>query len=131
MNVNENARHLARLALLAGLCTAAPLYAGAVAAATSTKSVTVHFGDLNLRSEAGVQALYSRIQAATRVVCSPEPAGDRLAMLRFKACRNEALSDAVTQVGSPALAALHRTKIGGAESARMASSTGAPIRLAR
>ena len=131
MNTNDTARHLARLALLAGLCTAAPLYAGAVAAATPTQSVTVHFGDLNLHSEAGVQALYSRIQAATRVVCAPEPAGDRLAMLQFKACRGEALSNAVAQVGSPALAALHRSKAGGAAPVRMASSAEAPIRIAR
>lgn len=130
MNTNETARHLARLALLAGLCTAAPLYAGAVAA-TPTQSVTVHFGDLNLQSDAGIRALYSRIQAATRVVCSPEPAGDRLAMLQFKACRSEALSNAVAQVGSPALAALHRSKVGGAEPVRMASSSDAPIRIAR
>lgn len=125
MNTNETARHLARLALLAGICTAAPLYAGTVAAATTTQSVTVNFGDLNLQSEAGVRALYARIQAATRVVCSPEPAGDRLAMLEFKACRTEALSNAVARVGSPALAALHRSKAGGAPPVRMASSTDA------
>jgi UrcA family protein len=125
MNTNDTARHLARLALLAGLCTAAPLYAGTVAAATPTQSVTVKFGDLNLQSEAGVRALYSRIRTATRAVCSPEPTGDPLAMLEFKACRSKALSDAVARVGSPALAALHRSKVGGAPPVRMASSTDA------
>jgi UrcA family protein len=63
----------------------------------------VSYGDLDLRSNAGVATLYSRIRSAAREVC--EPLDDvMIKLLRAKYdCRTDAVARAVAKVDSPAL----------------------------
>jgi UrcA family protein len=71
-------------------------------------SVTVNYGDLNLSNPQGAKALYSRIVSAAHDVCDMS---ENLAQLaRQKACRDKAIADAVTKVGSPALIAVYNAK---------------------
>jgi UrcA family protein len=75
----------------------APTRAGDVA----TKTVT--FADLDISTADGAQALYERIATAARSVCRGEE-------IRFAhACRTRAIADAVKDVGSPLLSAMHRS----------------------
>ncbi len=131
MNLHDHDRLLSRLALLAGLCTAAPLFPGVVSAAEPARSVTVHYGDLNLQTEAGVRTLYTRLQAAARQVCPSESAAPLAAGMNWRACRTAALGDAVGDVGSAALAALHESRSGGRAPARVAANGGIVLSQAR
>jgi UrcA family protein len=71
-------------------------------------SVAVPYGDLDLDSRAGVQALYKRLRGAAQRVCD-YPAGPSLAdILAYRRCFNEALTDAVRNVNSEALSSLHQ-----------------------
>lgn len=71
-------------------------------------SVTVRYGDLNLNSEAGRDALSSRLSMAARNVCDHH-GYTRTRSLRYlaktKACYDEALTAALSQVNSGQLAA--------------------------
>jgi len=69
-------------------------------------SVTVSFGDLDLSSPDGANALYRRIQAAARQVCG-YAGGDLSAQSIWKGCYRQAVADAVGKVNSPLLTALH------------------------
>jgi UrcA family protein len=130
MNTLEHVRRLGHLALLAGLCTAAPLYSGTVAAGTITRSVIVRYGDLDLQRDAGVRALYARLRAASRQVCGPEPSGPGLRDRGYERCRRQALDHAVFDSGSLALALLHRSTTDASGPARVARATSSPNRVA-
>lgn len=72
---------------------------------------TVRFGDLDLSTAVGAEALYDRIRSAARFVC-----GD--SALSFKAmheCRTRAVEDAVRGVGNPLLSSVHRSTVDGGE----------------
>jgi UrcA family protein len=74
----------------------------------SVASVAVAYGDLDLDSAAGVNALYRRLRAAAERVCD-HPAGRSLAdILAYRACFGAALTDAVRDVNSEALTSLHQ-----------------------
>ena len=62
-----------------------------------TRSETVKFGDLNLSSPEGVEALYGRIHAAARRVCQ-QPAGELTAE---RSCMHKAEGDAIAKVNVP------------------------------
>jgi UrcA family protein len=94
---------LSTLMLLAGPAAHAANRVGEV----PTK--TVGFGDLDLATTQGAQALYARLKDAAREVC----AGTELA--EFDACRARAIEDAVNYVGSPLLSAAHRSAADGVE----------------
>jgi UrcA family protein len=82
------------------------LLAGAAHAANRVGDVptrTVSFGDLDLSTAHGAQALYDRIEAAAREVC----AGTEL--VEVHACRARAIEEAVKYVGSPLLSAVNRS----------------------
>jgi UrcA family protein len=76
----------------------------------SVKSMTVHFGDLNMSTTAGATALYQRIRGAARMVCGAEDAYERglYARLYWHRCYESAVNDAVDKVHSPLLEAVHR-----------------------
>lgn len=131
MNLHDHDRMLSRLALIAGLCTAAPLFPGVVSAGEPVRSVTVHYGDLNLQTQAGLQTLYARLQAAARQVCPSEGATTLSAGMSSRACRKDALSAAVGDAGIPALAALHESRTGGPAPARVAANGGIVLSQAR
>jgi UrcA family protein len=69
--------------------------------------VTVHTGDLNLSSADGAREMMARIHHAARQVCGPEPS-DRLSFGgQDEVCMREVVNGAVTNLGSPAVAALN------------------------
>ena len=70
--------------------------------ADETRSVAVHYSDLNLNTEAGASALYSRLVIAARNACDdPATIVDINQMRTIEECRKDALADAVYRVDSP------------------------------
>ena len=78
------------------------------AQAGDARSETVKFGDLNLDSQAGVEALYGRIHAAARRVCEM-PAGEQAA---FSGCMAKAERQAIGKVNNSSLTAFYQKKTG-------------------
>jgi len=76
--------------------------------AGDSRSESVKFGDLNLGSPAGVEALYGRIHAAARRVCE-QPAGEQRAVVR---CMRKAESEAIGKVNNSQLTAFYQKKTG-------------------
>ena len=71
--------------------------------------MTVRYSDLDLSTEAGIRALYNRIQAAAERGCF-WAASDRNGIDHeqiYAACYGEAVANAVRQLNYPRLAALH------------------------
>ena len=83
-----------------------------VAAAGQPKAegVVVHFGDLNLNSQAGVVSLHKRIRNAAESVCSPLDL--KVLGLRdtYDECVKEAVENGVAAVGNPNLSNFHANK---------------------
>src|SRR6188768_1001500 len=82
----------------------------ATAAVPKPEGVVVHFGDLNLNSEAGVASLHKRIRNAAESVCSP--LDYRILGLRdaYDACVMEATNNGVAAVANPNLSNFHANK---------------------
>ena len=72
-------------------------------------SVTVRYADLDLSTSAGANALYRRIQAAAKQVCS-SPGTDPIEQFAWRSCYSSAVGDAVRKVNSPLLIAVHTGK---------------------
>jgi UrcA family protein len=92
------------LAAAATLSWAAPVLART---SDTVPSVSVKYGDLNIGSPAGAQALLRRIEAAANTACGGAPdirELDRWAS--FEACRGSAVARAVVAVDSPMLTAM-------------------------
>ena len=90
---------------------------GAIATATvvaapatidEVPQIAVDYSDLNLNTEEGIRVLHRRLVGAADRVC---PRTDGRVKLEVKAaareCRKQALEQAVRDIGSPELAALH------------------------
>ncbi len=107
MNSNVKSDKRTILAYAAALCLACGL-AASNADAGDARSETVKFADLNLGSQAGVEALYGRIHAAARRVC--EQPGGELAAVR--PCMTKAESEAIGKVNVPLLTAFYQKKTG-------------------
>lgn len=108
MSANTKAVSLAPVAL----ATAMLLAYGVVStghANEQVRSETVKFQDLNLTSASGVQALYDRIHAAARRVCSDN---DPLQRFAASACARKAEARAVAEVNLPQLTAFYQQKTG-------------------
>ena len=78
------------------------------ASASDSRSETVKFGDLNVNSSAGVEALYRRIHAAAWRVCV-QPGGE---MEAERSCITKAERDAIAKVNLPLLSAFYQGKTG-------------------
>ena len=74
-------------------------------------SVTVRYADLDLSSPAGANALYQRIQAAAKQVCSA--GADPIEQISRRGCYRRAVDNAVRKVNSPLLIAVHSGKPAG------------------
>jgi UrcA family protein len=74
------------------------------------RSEAVKFSDLNVDSPSGVQALYDRIHAAAKRVCSDS---DPLQHLAASACARKAEARAIGKLGLPQLTAFYQTKTSG------------------
>ena len=87
-------------AMVIGTAGAAPV--------SEAPSVKVSYGDLNLASDAGTQALYSRIVSAARDVCFARDVDNRDlgAMAASRSCVNTAIANAVSTIHNERLAAL-------------------------
>ena len=92
------------LASLACLLTAAS--AGASQPAREVPSVTVSYGDLNLSTTEGANALYQRIRLAADSVCGYQ-GRTLLERQLWMSCFNEAVERAVGAVGNPTLTSVH------------------------
>ena len=73
------------------------------------RSETVKFQDLNVSTPEGVQALYGRIHAAARRVCS---SSDPIQQFGAADCAKKAEAKAIETVNLPQLTAFYRMKTG-------------------
>jgi UrcA family protein len=110
--MSTSVRTLAIRAVLVIAALSSPLWSETAAAGPATASKIIQYGDLDLSTDAGVQALYERIKSAARHVCylemSEHPGIDLQA--RYFDCYEDAVANAVKQIGEARLAALHRTQ---------------------
>ena len=91
-------------ACLLGLLPAAGFASGL----DDTRSVMVHYSDLNLATEAGASALYSRLTRAVKDVCGSELEIIDISQLKdIESCRKQSLANAVTAVDRPMLTAVY------------------------
>lgn len=67
-------------------------------------SVVVRYGDLDASTDSGARALYRRLQTAAWLACANS---GPMTGIESVQCRQTALDNAVTDVNSPALTALH------------------------
>ena len=70
------------------------------------RSVTVSYGDLDLSSPTGANALYRRIQGAAKQVCGYAGA-DLIEQSIWRGCYRHAIAGAVGKVNNPLLTAVH------------------------
>lgn len=109
-------RVVAPALLLAIAATAMP-----AGAADAPLSITVKYDDLNIAHQAGVKALYSRIQVAARTVCEPLSTLPHLQSPAWGRCYSDAVSNAIQSVAQPALSSLYEEKTGKVLPTRLAS----------
>jgi UrcA family protein len=108
MNSNVKTANRTIVGYAAAMALACVLVASNARAGDEVRSETVKFADLNLGSQAGVEALYGRIHAAARRVCD-QPAGEQAGI---RACMGKAESEAIGKVNVPLLTAFYQKKTG-------------------
>lgn len=87
--------------------------------------VRVSYADLNLSNPQGITMLYARLQQVAAEVCGTEPPYRELSRHpAWSGCVRAALDDAVIQVHSMGLAALHEKHVGRRPS--LLATTGTP-----
>ena len=84
--------------LLASIGAAVALASPASAGTMEPFNSEVRYGDLNLRTEAGVTQLQRRINSAARQACGYADSRDLTASHAVARCREEALADAAAKV---------------------------------
>ena len=102
--MQRSSRACLALAAAAGLLGAGATLAADRAAEGSqaTRTMTIHYRDMNLATITGATTLYQRIQGAARFVCGEQ--GRSLVEQRdWQDCYHGAINDAVATVNSPAL----------------------------
>jgi UrcA family protein len=82
----------------------------AVADSFDAAQITVKYGDVNLANSQGVATLYLRIQAAAKSVCWQVTGAEPI--VHRKACVDEAILGAVSNVNNSALTAMYTEKTG-------------------
>jgi UrcA family protein len=73
-----------------------------------TPSVVVHYGDLNLNSQAGVLKLHARLRSAAQGVCSSLDSRVLGLLEQYESCVAKALTQSVAAVGNESLSKYHR-----------------------
>jgi UrcA family protein len=81
---------------------------------SSVNRMTVSYSDLDLSRQDDALRLYKRIETAARKVCGYYGSRELASQLRFHACYQKAMYDAVKTVGSDKLSALQRDNTKGA-----------------
>jgi UrcA family protein len=77
---------------------------------TEVRSVTVRYDELDLAKPQGVEALYTRIGGAARLVCRADSSSRLSDRMNRRNCYQDAIGRAVKQVNLPTLEAIHRAK---------------------
>ena len=96
----------------------------------NVKTETVRYGDVRLISAVGAAVLYSRLHSAAERACGgPLDTVPLQQRQRFKACVDDAVAKAVSDVNNPMLTWYHESKRG--NTSENASSTAAPVAKAR
>ena len=107
MNVRRTLSFVAAVAITSVTVGALATLAHADEAGAAPQQV-VTFGDLNLRSVAGVEVLYRRIERAAQDVCGPERrAGTRRVSEAWKNCVSESIYQAIQSINQPAVTAYY------------------------
>jgi len=75
----------------------------------NTRSISIEYGDLELRNGPAVDRLYARLTAAAERVCGEYDARDLRARNEWRACYDAALAEAIARAQNPALAERHRS----------------------
>lgn len=104
---------MARILFVATALLACLVVTGPVRAANAdadVPSMTVHYNELNLGNEAGVQTLYRRLTAAARQVCASQDGRRLQEQLAFRSCVALSLERAVREARNEAVLALHAEK---------------------
>lgn len=88
------------------------LWANTALAGPPPSSTVVQYHDLDLSTDAGLQALYARIKTAAKRVCFHETSGHSLLdkQEQYFACYKYAVANAVRDIGQARLAAIHRAQ---------------------
>jgi len=100
---------LVAMALLAGALTAN--LASAATPDNEPKQSVVNFSDLDLSRPQDAHRLYRRIKYAARQVCDNNPSSDLRLLEMYETCMAKAINDAVAQVQSAQVAAIHRADL--------------------
>jgi UrcA family protein len=94
-----------KLSIAAAIAVTMSSFAAAPAVAQET--VSVHYGDLDLSTTAGAQALGQRLEASVKAVCDRPDIRDLKSMLAYEQCKDAAMNSANEQLarqGAPAVA---------------------------
>jgi len=82
-------------------------------AGVQTRTRAVSYADLNLERKAGLDTLYSRLESASREVCSPRESYRSWAMSQdWQSCYSHAMDKAVADVGNLNLQDYHLARVG-------------------
>jgi UrcA family protein len=82
-------------------------------AGVQTRTRAVSYADLNLDRKAGLDTLYSRLESASREVCSPRESYRSWAMSQdWQSCYSHAMDKAVADVGNLNLQDYHLARVG-------------------
>lgn len=77
---------------------------------TGAAAIVVHYGDLDLNTDAGSARLYRRIASAARQVCPDEFSRDLATVAASQKCQAVAIATAVQDVHSPMLAQVYAAR---------------------
>jgi UrcA family protein len=120
MNSNVQTMNGTFLGHFAAMLLAAVLVTSTAFADEQVRSETVKFGDLNVGTSAGAEALYVRIHAAAKRVCT-QLSNDVWASNRMLSCITSAEAKAIEKVNLPLLTSYYQTKTGGQPKALIAT----------
>jgi UrcA family protein len=97
--------------LLAAAILATGSASAALAADRETASTAVHYGDLNLGSQAGAKTMLQRINAAANKVCEPQAdIGDLTGFGEWRKCVSTSIRNAVQSLDAPMVTAAYGGK---------------------
>ena len=106
----KTVNHVA-VAFATAMLLACAVIASSAFADDQFRSETVKFGDLNVNTPAGAEALYRRIHLAAGRVC-PSDSSDPLSRISAANCARKAEAEAIEKLGLPQLTAYYQMKTG-------------------
>lgn len=89
---------------------AEPRVAGETGDTGDHRAWTVKYDDLDINTDSGAKALYSRLRTAARRVCTSFEGKELRQKEQWKSCFNDSLARAVVNVNQERLTALHRSR---------------------